>query len=60
MTKKFKVGFYYTEYGTSIVKANNKLDAESKLYKRLSDNGLDNLVYDCNDREYDTQDAEEV
>lgn len=66
-TKKYKVGFWYTEYGTVIVEAETPEEAEQKVQNTLEEFGADELkdyrVYESckiNDRDYGSQDAEEV
>lgn len=58
--KTYKVGFWYTEYGTTIVEARNAKEAEDTLKKWLDESSLENLKYNCTDRDIGTQDAEEV
>lgn len=64
----FKVGFSYTVYGTAqYVEADSKEQAEKWLFDELGLNGIgefedENAQFEArvNDREYHTQDAEEV
>jgi hypothetical protein len=57
--KTFNVGFWYTEYGNVEVKADSEEQAEEIVNAKLSFNGLKSLgEYNCNDRDYDSQDAE--
>ncbi len=59
--KTFKIGFSYTVYGTAThVEAETKEQAEEWLYNELERNGLDEIEYKTNDREYHVQDAEEI
>jgi hypothetical protein len=50
----FRVSFYYEEKGTVDVWAENGTEAELQVYKELADNGIENLSYECTDRDYDT------
>ena len=56
--KEYRVGFWYTEYGSAYVVAESAEQAEQWLYDELSQNGLDDIEYKCNDRDYGAQDAE--
>jgi len=64
--KKYKVDFWYTEYGTAYIDAESKEDAESKVYKHLEEFGLEvnqdfeDLQRKTNDRDYGSQDAEQI
>jgi len=58
--KTYKVGFWYTLYGTTTVKATGEKQARNKAQKHLSEYGLDELEYKCNDREYGAEDVEEI
>lgn len=59
--KQYRVGFWYTEYGTARIMAKTEQEAENKLHEFLGDSGdLNELDYECNDRDYGAQDAEEV
>lgn len=58
--KTFRVGFYYTEYGSAYVEAQTAEQAEQKLQDELGENGIDNIEYTFNDRDYMAQDAEEA
>lgn len=58
--KKFKVPFWYTEYGTMIVEAESAKEAEEKMVETLDSNGLEDLDYKCHDRDYGTSFCEEV
>ena len=58
--KKFRVGIYYQETCHVIVEAEDKHEAENKIYKYLEDNGIAELEIDCNGREYDTTDVKEI
>lgn len=59
--KEYRVGFWYTECGTAKVMARTEQEAENKLHEFLNDSGdLNELDYECNDRDYGAQDAEEV
>lgn len=58
--KIYSVGFWYTEYGTAFIRADSVEDAENKVYKKLQKNGLSELIYKTNDREYGSQDGEET
>lgn len=51
-TKEFKVGFYYIVYGNTIVSADSKDSAEEIVVDTLSWDGIDNLNYNEEDREY--------
>ena len=55
--KKYKVSFWYTEHGRTIVEAKSPKEAEKKIYKQLENDGL-TFNYDCKDREYGTVDVE--
>ncbi len=59
-TKEFRVSFWYNECGSTIIKAKTAKQAELKVKRHLSYYGLDKLNYKCNDRDYDSQDAEEA
>jgi len=50
--QEFEVCFHYQENGKTIVRANTAHEAELKIYKHLENEGLDNLQYRTNDREY--------
>ena len=64
----YKVGFSYTVYGTAQhIEADSKEEAEAWLFDELEQNGIgefedENAEFEArvNDREYHTQDAEEV
>lgn len=66
--KTFTVGFSYTVYGTAKhIEANTKEEAEQWLFDELEQNGIgefedQNAQFEArvNDREYHTQDAEEI
>ncbi len=66
--KTFTVGFSYTVYGTATnIEASTKEEAERWLFDELEQNGIgefedENAQFEAriNDREYNTQDAEEV
>ena len=59
--KTYTVGFWYTVYGTAThIEADNKEAAEQWLFDELEQNGLDEFEHKMNDRDYGTQDAEEV
>jgi len=58
--KEYQVLFNYTEYGKAIVKADSEKEAEEKLYTFLEWFGLVGLDYDCQNREYDAMNAEEL
>jgi hypothetical protein len=59
--KTFTVGFSYTVYGTAMhIEAETKEEAEKWLFDELEQNGLDEFEHKVNDRDYHTQDAEEV
>lgn len=58
--KSYKVGFWYTEYGTATVEAQSEDEAREIVQEELSDNGLDQLNYKQNDREYNAEDVEEI
>lgn len=57
---KYNVNFWYTEFGQTQIEADTPEQAEQILYNRLADYGLEDLEYRCNDRDYGTQDAEDV
>jgi hypothetical protein len=58
--KIFRVGFWYTIYGTALhVEAGSKEEAEERLKEELAENGIDEIEYLTSDRDYGTQDAEE-
>ena len=59
MSKQYRVGFWYTEYGTMVVEADSPEEAEKWVYDELQQNGLDETTYKCNDRDYGTADVEE-
>lgn len=57
--KHYEVGFWYTEYGTAKITADNPEQAEEIAEARLSYYGIKGLkAIRINDREYGTQDAE--
>jgi hypothetical protein len=58
--KKYNVGFWYTVYGSMKMEADSPEEAEEKVEETLSSNGLDELDYRENDRDYGAQDAELV
>ena len=58
--KKYLVYFHYDECGKTIVKAKTAKEAEAKLYKHFENKGLDDLVYSCTDRDYNTTESEEI
>jgi hypothetical protein len=59
--KTFKVGFSYTVYGVAThIEAESAEEAEAWLFEELSQNGLDEVDYSMQDRDYTTQDAEEA
>ena len=60
MVKKFRVGFWYTVYGTTEVKAETTIEAENKITIQLSKTGLKNLKYNQHDQDYGSQDGEEI
>lgn len=61
MSKVFRVGFWYTEYGKAMhIEADTKEEAEKWLYDELQQNGLEEFEYKLNDREYGVTDAEEI
>ena len=61
MSKVYRVGFWYTEYGTALhIEADSQEEAEKWLYDELEQNGLDEIEYKVNDRDYGAQDAQEV
>jgi hypothetical protein len=57
--KEFKVGFYYTNSGGTIIKANSKQEAEEILNEQLAQNGIPKEWEPC-DREWGTFNAEEI
>lgn len=58
--KTYKTLFWYTIYGSSLVEAESKKEAEKKLYKMLDEEGIEFLSFDCHDRDFNTQEAEEI
>lgn len=58
--KKYKVGFWYTVYGSTEVEAVNYVEAEEKVREALQNEGIEELEYRQNDRDYGAQDAEEI
>jgi hypothetical protein len=58
--KTYKVPFSYTVYGATTIEAETPEQAEKLIYTELADNGIDELEYTENDREYLTNVAEEV
>lgn len=59
--KTYNVGFWYTEYGSQNVEANSEEEAERILKTKLGNEGLSqSFDYDVNDRDYGTQDGEEL
>ncbi len=56
--KKYRVGFWYTVYGVTQVKAENEEQAEKNLKLHLDTEGLEGLDYDTTDRDFEAQDAE--
>lgn len=59
MSKIYRVSFWYTSYGVAThIEANSEQEAENWLLEELSQNGLDDIEYRFNDREYGVQDAE--
>jgi len=56
----YKVQFSYTVYGTATIETETPEQAEKLIYTELADNGIDELKYTENDREYLTNIAEEV
>ena len=57
MMQTFKVGLYYTETGHVNIEANTAEEAEKKIIKCLKEDGLDNVVINCTDREYQVTDV---
>lgn len=61
MSKVFKVAFSYTVYGTALhVEADTKEEAEKWLFDEINLSGIAEFEHNINDRDYNTQDAEEV
>lgn len=61
MSKIYTVSFSYTVYGTAQhIEADSEAEAEKWLYDELSQNGTDEFEFKMNDRDYNTQDAEEI
>lgn len=59
--KKFLVPYTYSEYGNIMIEAGSVEEAEKKAYELIADKGIEGVENrDCKDREYDTQDAEEI
>lgn len=59
--KQFTVGFWYTQYGTALnIEAETKEEAEQWLFDELQQNGIDEFEYKINDRDYGTNNAEEL
>jgi hypothetical protein len=59
--KEFLVGFWYTEYGSKVVKAETPEIAEQIVHDMLAEYGTEAMGdYNCNDRDYGAQDAEEI
>ena len=50
--REFRVDFHYEEHGCTIVKANTADEAEEKVETILSEDGIENLVFKTNHREY--------
>ena len=55
----YQVGFWYTVYGSTRVRADKGEEAEQKVKEILSYSGLDEIEYETNDRDYGAQDAGE-
>ena len=58
--KEFRVSFWYSTYGNTIVEANTAKEAEQKLKEQLGNQGLEGLDYRQNDQDYGSQDAQEI
>lgn len=61
--KQYKVGLWYTEYGSVIVNARSAKQAEKIVADHLGDVGIyeaNESSYSCNDRDYGSQDAEVI
>lgn len=56
----FKVGFSYTESGYAYIEAESEEQAEEFLSNHLDEYGLDELDYETTDRDFFSQDSEEV
>ncbi len=58
--KKYKVAYWYTLYGSSVVEARSPQEAEAKFKRQLDIEGIHKLQNNFSDREFGTQDAEEI
>jgi len=58
--RTYEVVFGYTEYGKAYVKATSEEEAIKKIDDHLADEGLDNLDYKCQDRDYSAEGAIEI
>ena len=56
----YQVGFYYTEYGKKIVKAESEKKAMEMVVAKLSEHGLEGIEYDSSDREYEATFADKI
>lgn len=57
---KYRVGFWYTQYGVMEMEANSPEEAEEKVKETLATNGLEDIDFQGTDLDIGAQDAELV
>ena len=60
MKKKYRVYLYYDVRASTVVEADSKKDAESRVFHELDRSGIEHLDLKTNEREFDAMNAEEV